>query len=62
VIGLRRAGGAEAAIEAVQTEPSQPNGDELQMLIANAENEERRLMVQRIAHAKEQFEGDQRLS
>jgi diguanylate cyclase (GGDEF)-like protein len=55
VISLRRAGGVEAAIKAVQTEASQPNGDELQMLIANMENEERRLMAQRIAHAKEQL-------
>jgi diguanylate cyclase (GGDEF)-like protein len=55
VISLRRAGGVEAAIKAVETEASQPNGDELQMLIANMENEERRLMAQRIAHAKEQL-------
>jgi diguanylate cyclase (GGDEF)-like protein len=55
VISLRRAGGFEAAIKVVQTEASQPNGDELQVLIANMENEERRLMAQRIAYAKEQL-------
>src|SRR6202167_5470034 len=55
VISLRRTGGVEAAIKAVQTEASKPNGDELQMLIANMENEERRLMAQRIAHSKEQL-------
>ncbi len=55
VISLRRAGGIDAAIKAVQTEASQSNGDELPMLIANMENEERRLMVQRIAHAKERL-------
>jgi hypothetical protein len=54
VISLRRAGGVEA-IKAVETEAGQPNGDELQMLIADMENEEQRLMVQRMACAKEQL-------
>ena len=41
VISLRRTGGVEASIKVIQTEASQPNGDELQVLIANMENEER---------------------
>jgi PAS domain S-box-containing protein len=61
VISLRRTGGVEAAIKAVQTEASQPNGDELQVLIANMENEERRLMVERVAHAKEQLKDTREL-
>jgi PAS domain S-box-containing protein len=61
VISVRRMGGVEAAIKAVQTEASQPNGDELQVLIANMENEERRLMVERIAHANEQLKDTREL-
>jgi PAS domain S-box-containing protein len=61
VISLRQTGGVEAAIKAVQTEASQPNRDELQVLIANMENDERRLMVERVAHAKEQFKDTREL-
>jgi PAS domain S-box-containing protein len=55
VISLRRTGGVEATIKAAQTEASQPNGDKLQILMAGMENEERRLMVERIAQAKDQL-------
>jgi PAS domain S-box-containing protein len=61
VISLRRTGGVEAAIKAVPTEASQSNGDELQVLIANMENEERRLMVERVAHANEQVKDTREL-
>jgi len=55
VINMRRARGFQAATDAIRTSPDERITDEMQSLIGSMQDEEQRLLVERIADAKQRL-------